>query len=469
MTNRQVGRVNGQSKGETPLMSGVLQRAAVRAVADKEGEGTQEVESGRLSQSRFVHDFSQIPIHSSIFAKGIDASGEQKDNKTGLPDNLKAGIENLSGLAMDDVKVHYNSSKPSQLEAFAYTQGTNIYLGPSQEKYLPHEAWHAVQQKQRRVQPTLKVKGLMINDDRSLEQEADLLGGRAKKVGCGCLQRKERTGSDSISEKLINNQFSPVLKKANRHLEDEVKDLSLSTEVKRGIAIQMVQRLPARSRKSRYKQEDYRKSSKFRFIRWRRRILSDYTREVKGGINLFTVKYKKNGKSYYLTTRSVPSTNKRSFKLRPGHSEQRYQLISKQFEKRHKLSPQNIQWGATEREPCGYGSGMANCRVTLQGEGFPDNKIFFSSEYADREDMRSKPTEKDSELNTLASEHRRSHNKDHTENVKWLNDHYDSDSPSEDEGDVIDEYESDYGENPQPRKKKKNKKLVGAFRDGWHN
>jgi hypothetical protein len=34
------------------------------------------------------------------------------ENKTGLPDNLKAGVENLSGMSMDDVKVHSNSIKP---------------------------------------------------------------------------------------------------------------------------------------------------------------------------------------------------------------------------------------------------------------------------------------------------------------------------------------------------------------------
>jgi len=37
---------------------------------------------------------------------------QRKANRTGLPNNLKSGIENLSGFAMDDVKVHYNSSKP---------------------------------------------------------------------------------------------------------------------------------------------------------------------------------------------------------------------------------------------------------------------------------------------------------------------------------------------------------------------
>jgi hypothetical protein len=35
-------------------------------------------------------------------------------DSNGLPDNLKQGVESLSGISMDDVKVHYNSDKPAQ-------------------------------------------------------------------------------------------------------------------------------------------------------------------------------------------------------------------------------------------------------------------------------------------------------------------------------------------------------------------
>ncbi len=104
---------------------------------------------------------------------------QKKENKTGLPDQLKTGIENLSGHSMDDVKVHYNSPKPSQLQAHAFAQGTNIHLASGQEKHLPHEAWHVVQQKQGRVKPTMQVKGENINDDISLEKEADVMGNKA--------------------------------------------------------------------------------------------------------------------------------------------------------------------------------------------------------------------------------------------------------------------------------------------------
>jgi hypothetical protein len=103
----------------------------------------------------------------------------QSERKTGLPDHLKAGIENLSGVFAGDINVHHNSNKPAKLQALAYTQGTDIHLGPGQEKHLPHEAWHVVQQKQGRVRPTLLQKGVAINDSPALELEADVMGARA--------------------------------------------------------------------------------------------------------------------------------------------------------------------------------------------------------------------------------------------------------------------------------------------------
>ena len=105
---------------------------------------------------------------------------QNKENNTGLPDNLKTGMENLSGMSLDDVKVHRNSDQPAQLQAHAYAQGTDIHLGPGQEEHLPHEAWHVVQQKQGRVKPTVQLKGKVnINDDAGLEKEADVMGEKA--------------------------------------------------------------------------------------------------------------------------------------------------------------------------------------------------------------------------------------------------------------------------------------------------
>ncbi|MDM5179162.1 DUF4157 domain-containing protein [Massilia sp. DJPM01] len=107
------------------------------------------------------------------------AQREEKTNNTGLPNQLKSGMESLSGMSMDHIKVHYNSAKPAQLQAHAYAQGSEIHLGAGQERHLPHEAWHVVQQAQGRVRPTLQMKAGAVNDDPSLEKEADMMGEKA--------------------------------------------------------------------------------------------------------------------------------------------------------------------------------------------------------------------------------------------------------------------------------------------------
>jgi hypothetical protein len=107
---------------------------------------------------------------------------QKRENKTGLPDHLKTGVETLSGIALDDVKVHYNSSQPTQFNAHAYAQGTDIHLAPGKENHLPHEAWHVVQQKQGRVKPIKQFKSVALNDDSSLEEEADIMGTMAMKA-----------------------------------------------------------------------------------------------------------------------------------------------------------------------------------------------------------------------------------------------------------------------------------------------
>ncbi|MFT3825167.1 MAG: DUF4157 domain-containing protein [Chitinophagaceae bacterium] len=123
----------------------------------------------------------KITGHSPVKQLSAASHPLQKSiNNTGLPGHLKTNVEHLSGYSMDDVKVHYNSEKPARLQAHAYAQGANIYLGRGQEKHLAHEAWHVVQQKQGRVKPVLQMKtGVSINDNTGLEKEADIMGAKA--------------------------------------------------------------------------------------------------------------------------------------------------------------------------------------------------------------------------------------------------------------------------------------------------
>ena len=130
------------------------------------------------------------------FTTGTSPSQLQGDkgeveNYTGMSNRLKAGLEALSGIDLSGVRVHTNSSKPAQINALAYTQGQDIHVSPGQGKHLPHEGWHAVQQMQGRVRSTMQTKGLPINGDASLEQEADVMGERALQMTQGTINQRQ--------------------------------------------------------------------------------------------------------------------------------------------------------------------------------------------------------------------------------------------------------------------------------------
>lgn len=98
----------------------------------------------------------------------------------GMP--LSPGLGNalfhLSGERFPSVRVHYNSEQPRQLGAHAFAKGDNIHLAAGQEHHLPHEAWHLVQQRKGRVSAQDQRSGTPINQQASLEQEADRMGER---------------------------------------------------------------------------------------------------------------------------------------------------------------------------------------------------------------------------------------------------------------------------------------------------
>lgn len=106
---------------------------------------------------------------------------QRKANQTGLPDTLKNGMEALSGMTLDHVRVHYNSPKPQAIQAHAYAQGSHIHLASGQESHLPHELGHVVQQAEGRVKATSSAGGVPINDNQTLEQEATQMGEQAIK------------------------------------------------------------------------------------------------------------------------------------------------------------------------------------------------------------------------------------------------------------------------------------------------
>jgi len=156
---------------------------------------------------------------------------QKQENKTGLPENLKDGIESLSGYNMDDVKIHYNSSQPAQFNAFAFTKGSDIHLASGAERYLPHEAWHVVQQKQGRVQPTRQLKGnLNINDDELLEKEADEMGEMA--FNTKTIIEKNNYYGKALEKNILQRKIkSNTQRKINKNSITDTISLEFSKEV----------------------------------------------------------------------------------------------------------------------------------------------------------------------------------------------------------------------------------------------
>jgi hypothetical protein len=178
MADQVVQRLNApdtlQSKPSTPASGSVF------TDTEKYGPWDEEVvESNSELRAKNEEEPLQEKSYTGKTSDQLQGNVGNAGNHSGLPHPLKAGLEALSGMDLSGVRVHKNSSKSAQVNAFAYTQGQDIHVGPGQEKHLPHEGWHAVQQMQGRVKPTMQVNGVLINDYVGLEREADVMGAKA--------------------------------------------------------------------------------------------------------------------------------------------------------------------------------------------------------------------------------------------------------------------------------------------------
>lgn len=185
---KQVNSPSVQAKAKNQANEGSILQAYKKGTAQLASLDEEEPLQGKFETAQLESMDEEEPLQGKFETAQLEGLEDEepaqlKENKTGLPDNLKSGVENLSGQSMDDVKVHYNSPQPAALQAHAYAQGTDIHVAPGQEKHLPHEAWHVVQQKEGRVQPTKQLKeNTNINDDVSLENEADVMGAKAAQL-----------------------------------------------------------------------------------------------------------------------------------------------------------------------------------------------------------------------------------------------------------------------------------------------
>jgi hypothetical protein len=181
---------------ETAAVERDAARASAQANARLSGQErlvlALQVAAGNRATTRLLQGRREGLGTAGPSARNMEAAAQQAEpaevrreaagrpNATGIPDRLKSGIESLSGVAMDNVRVRFGSSRPAELGAEAYAEGEEIHIGPGFERHLPHEAWHVVQQAQGRARPTGQAeRGRPISEDSGLEHEADVMGARA--------------------------------------------------------------------------------------------------------------------------------------------------------------------------------------------------------------------------------------------------------------------------------------------------
>ena len=108
-----------------------------------------------------------------------------------LPDDLRAKMESSFGTEFSAVRVHEGGAAPA-VGARAFAQGTDLHFAPGEyqpqstagQTLIGHELAHVVQQSQGRVSATAQTKpddgaAIRVNEDASLEREADEQGARA--------------------------------------------------------------------------------------------------------------------------------------------------------------------------------------------------------------------------------------------------------------------------------------------------
>ncbi len=115
------------------------------------------------------------------------AAEASSGSSSSLNPEVQGQMEGALGADFSDVKIHPNSEKAPAVGALAYTQGSDVHFAPGQynpnsssgQELLGHELTHVVQQREGRVQPTTSVNGMPVNDNSSLEAEADQMGRNA--------------------------------------------------------------------------------------------------------------------------------------------------------------------------------------------------------------------------------------------------------------------------------------------------
>jgi hypothetical protein len=213
-----------QKKSPNELNQSEQSRFSTRGFAEQIGQDIaskqpQDIKTQLSRAERFGHNLSKMPVPTSppplaalqtkapasgganqaiqraddddeLQMKSVPAqlsTQSQPLQRSAMPEPVRAKMEKSFGTDFSDVSIHTESAQAKNLKALAYAQGSQIHFAPGQynpdsasgQALLGHELTHVVQQRVGRVPTPKQSKGLPINANPALEQEADRLGAKA--------------------------------------------------------------------------------------------------------------------------------------------------------------------------------------------------------------------------------------------------------------------------------------------------
>jgi hypothetical protein len=160
-----------------------------------------------------------------------------------LPEAVQQKMEASFGTAFSDVRIH-EGAEAEKIGAIAYTCGSYIHFSPGKytpfnpigQQLLGHELTHVIQQRADRVKPKGDIMGLPINEDPTLEKEADEMGERVIRGDHDSMsaskwsqriapapQNAQRNGSSSFVVQAMSTKEKGQLKKALNHYAKTLK------------------------------------------------------------------------------------------------------------------------------------------------------------------------------------------------------------------------------------------------------
>lgn len=154
------------------------------------------------------------------FFQPISSPIQRKVNRN-LPEDVQFKMESTFGENFSNVGIHENSKQADNLNALAFTQNENIYFASGKfdpkstqgKELIGHEFAHIAQQRQGKVKQTAQLKGLSINDDKNLENEADALGKKAAqaKFKEGNAPPAKHSKASPVENKVTQFALPPIL------------------------------------------------------------------------------------------------------------------------------------------------------------------------------------------------------------------------------------------------------------------